>query len=80
MAKVSDNVKALRRDPRYREALAKARTPEERKAVAGMVEGLFDGLMKAVEALAQRAQDDPGFERELRQALDEGTVGVKPPT
>lgn len=65
-------LKALREDPRYREALGRARTPQERKAIQHLVEGLVGGIGDVVAPAIERAKVDPAFATRLARALAEG--------
>jgi hypothetical protein len=68
----NDLIKRLRADPMYKEALGKARSPAERKAIAELVEGLVGRVGDILTPVIDRVKHDPEFAEQLGKALDEG--------
>lgn len=68
----NDFIKKLRSDVLYRQALGRARTPEERKAIASMVEGMVGSIGDVLGPLIDKARQDPEFAKQLGRALAEG--------
>jgi hypothetical protein len=62
----SEALQRLRADPQYQQALARARTPEERDLVVRLVESFVGGIVEAATRLATQA--DAG---QLSEALGE---------
>jgi hypothetical protein len=68
----NDLIKRLRADPMYKEALGKARSAVERKAIAELVEGLVGPIGDVLGPAIERAKQDPEFAKQLGKALSEG--------
>lgn len=77
-----DLVKRLKEDPRYREALGRARNPAERKAIASLVESLVGEAGAILGPIAERVESDPEFREQLAKALNDrqGVVSQQSPT
>jgi hypothetical protein len=66
-----DFIKRLREDPKYREALGRARTAEERKAISRIVEGFVGSFANVLGPAIEQAEQDPAFATKLGRALIE---------
>ena len=64
-----DFVKRLREDPRYREALGRARTVAERKAISELVESFVGSAGAILGPIIEQSQNDPEFASQLARAL-----------
>ncbi len=64
-----DFLKRLREDPRYKEAIAKARTPAEKQKIVNLVEGFVGSFGEILGPLIERSKIDPEFAQQLGQAL-----------
>jgi hypothetical protein len=73
-------LKRLREDPRYREALGRARTPEERKAISSLVEDFVGSAADILLPALDRVKNDPEFAKQLAKALHERQGVVKQST
>lgn len=66
-----DIIKQLRDNPQYREALGRARTPDERKNIARFVEGFASNFAPILQQLGAAMEHDPEFLIKLGRALVE---------
>jgi hypothetical protein len=64
-----DILRALRENPQYREALGRARTPEERKNIARLVEGFAGNFAPLLQQVSDAVDSDPEFPIKLGRAL-----------
>jgi len=71
MADRTDFVKRLRENPKYREALGRARNAAERKAISDTVEGIIRSFGDIMGPAIDQAQSDPEFAAKLARALQE---------
>jgi hypothetical protein len=67
----NDVLKMLRDNPQYREALGRARTPEERKNIQRIVEGFLGNFTPLFQQLSDAVEQDPEFPIKLGRALAE---------
>jgi hypothetical protein len=66
-----DFLKRLYESDRYKQALAAARTPEERARLAGLVTEFVGSFADVLAPLIDRAQRDPAFAQQLGRAVME---------
>lgn len=66
-----DFLSRLRESPKYQEALARARTPEERARIKGVAEAFVASWAPVLSRALQRAKDDPDFAEQLARQLIE---------
>ena len=59
----------LRSDPLYKRALESAKSDEERKKIASMVEGFVSVFAGSLAPMIAEAQDNPTYASKLREAL-----------
>lgn len=64
-----DFIKRLRNDPLYKSALKRAGNAEERKRIIAMTEAFVGRFADVLAPMIQRAQSDPKYASELREAL-----------
>lgn len=78
MSQPNDLVKKLRTDAKYKEALGKARSGAERKAITQLVETFVGAIGDVLGPAIARAKSDPSFARQLAMALKTGIVTTEP--
>ena len=66
-----DFLKRLYENEKYKQALARARTPEERRLVAAMVTEFVGGWADILAPIIDQAQKDPAFAERLGRAVNE---------
>lgn len=76
-----DLIKQLKEDPKFREALGRARTTEERKALQRLVEEFVGGFAPLLQQIDSAVKQDPHFVEKLGKALAEkqGVLNPDPP-
>ena len=67
----ADILKILRENPQYREAMGRARTPEERKNIQHIVEGFVGNFAPFFQQVADAVKNDPELPIKLGRALVE---------
>jgi len=66
-----DFLRQLYENDKYKEALAKARTPEERRMIAATVTEFVGSWADILAPIIDQAQKDPAFRERLGRAVNE---------
>ncbi len=66
-----DFLKQLYENDKYKQALTRARTPEERRMVASLVTEFVGGWAEILAPIIDQAQKDPAFAERLGRAVNE---------
>lgn len=83
MTTKDDFIKKLHEDSLFKQALAKAKTPEERAAITRIVENMVGNFAAVLAPAIDRAKTDPVFVEQLKRALVGGeqvVTAVEPET